>query len=162
MPRLSENAFDYYLGLGNARSYQAVANHFGVCKQTVTNHAKKQRWQQRIAEATQAARNEAEAAFKRDEVDRKRHHLKVSRELIAKAADVLRVLPMTAMESVQTIDMAMRCERLLLGEPTDRTENTLEEILREDVRQWMQRATDDASDGRDVEESESVVDADRE
>ena len=37
--KLPAEALEYYLALGVDRSYQAVADHFGVTKQTIVNRA---------------------------------------------------------------------------------------------------------------------------
>ncbi len=52
MPRrkIPDNAFDFYFGLGPSRSYQAVADEYGVTKRAVTKLATKERWQKRLEE----------------------------------------------------------------------------------------------------------------
>ena len=48
--KLPDNAFEHYVSLGPARSYQQVAEHFGVSKRAVTNLAASENWPGRLAE----------------------------------------------------------------------------------------------------------------
>ena len=58
--KIPPEAFDVYFELGPGRSYQAVADHFGVSKQAITRRAVDEDWQGRLAKI------EAEARKKRD------------------------------------------------------------------------------------------------
>ena len=49
-------AASYYAGLGPARSYQSVAEHYGVRKQAVTKLAVRESWQQRLEDIERKAR----------------------------------------------------------------------------------------------------------
>ena len=60
--RLDTSAFEYYVGLGAARSYDAVARHFGVTKRTVARRAKEEVWQERIREIERDLRSRADAS----------------------------------------------------------------------------------------------------
>jgi hypothetical protein len=55
--RLSKEAFEYYVGLGADRSYQAVARHYGTSKRSVATLAKKERWQERLEALVAAVRS---------------------------------------------------------------------------------------------------------
>ncbi len=46
--RIPADAFDYYFVLGSDRSYQKVADHYGVTKRAVTKRATRDRWQERV------------------------------------------------------------------------------------------------------------------
>ena len=46
--KIPPDAFDYYFGLGTGRSYQAVADRYGVTKRAVTNYATRERWRERL------------------------------------------------------------------------------------------------------------------
>ena len=49
MRKIPPDAFDFYFSLGPPRSYQAVANKYGVTKRAVTNLAGREDWQRRLA-----------------------------------------------------------------------------------------------------------------
>ena len=58
--RIPANAYDEYLAMGADRSYRALAEQYGVSKVAVYKRAKKDGWQQRIAELDAKAREQAE------------------------------------------------------------------------------------------------------
>ena len=44
--RIPPDALEYYVSLGADRSYEKVADHYGVSKRAVTKLAVRQRWQE--------------------------------------------------------------------------------------------------------------------
>ena len=62
MPRrkIPPDAFDFYFALGPARSYQTVADEYGVTKRAVTKLATKERWQDQIATLERKARENSD------------------------------------------------------------------------------------------------------
>jgi hypothetical protein len=58
MPRrkIPPDAFDFYFSLGPGRSYQAVAEEYGVTKRAVTKVTANERWQDQIAALERTAR----------------------------------------------------------------------------------------------------------
>jgi len=57
----------------------------------------------------------------------------------------------TALEAVRALDLSIKQERLIRGEPTDRTSVSTEEIVRKEFDSWMVRS--DKTD-MDAEEGE--------
>jgi hypothetical protein len=136
--RIPEDAFDYYLGLGAGRTYVAVATHFKVSVRGVTKRALKDGWQERIAKIEAAARNKADekAAESLEAINDR--HLKMLRAIQAKALQGLQRLPLdNAMDCVRALDLAIRQERVVIGEPGDRTEVSVEDIVRKEYERWM-------------------------
>ncbi len=60
MKKIPPEAFDHYFSLGPPRSYQAVAERYGVTKRAVTNLARREDWQRRLTEIEAKARDEAD------------------------------------------------------------------------------------------------------
>ncbi len=58
--RLPPDAFAYYVALGDARSHQAVAKHYGVSKRAVSKRAKEEHWRERLSDIEQATRAKSE------------------------------------------------------------------------------------------------------
>ena len=75
MKKIPTDAFDFYFSIGPARSYQAVADRYDVSKRAVTNLAKREDWQRRLADIEAKARESSdkqkeqalEAAYERSE-----------------------------------------------------------------------------------------------
>ena len=136
--KLPTGAFEYYVTLGPERSYQRVAEHFGVSKRTVTKHAVQENWATRLLEAEAEARGRSEAKAVETLEAMNERHLKVARALQAKAVKALQELPLdSARDILKALELGLRQERLVRGEPTDRNALTLEEITKREMTRWL-------------------------
>jgi hypothetical protein len=150
--KLPQDAFDFYLGLGAARSYQATADRFGVTKKAVTKRATKEGWQERAAEIERKARVAIDQKASESIEVMNERHLKAVRLVQARAIDALKSMPLASgMEAVRALDMALRQERLIRGEPSDRTAVSVEEVIKREYRSWMAVEVS-AGDGVEVKE----------
>lgn len=142
--KIPPEAFDAYLSLGTSRSYEEVAKRLGVSKRAIVAKAKAERWQQRITEIERQARanSDRKAVESLEQVaDR---HLMLMKLVQSKALQALRTLPIgTAMEAVRALDLAVRQERTIRGEPSERTALSLEEIVRLEHERWTSINDDD-------------------
>lgn len=148
MNRLPQEAFSYYVELGPARSYEAVAKKFGVSKVTVVNRAAKERWQERLREAEEEARRQAnrKAADTLQEV--KARQLQEARILEHRALEALKTLPPDkAVKAAVMLQIAWRQELLLLGEATERSELSIEEVTQREIQTLLLRV--EVEDGED-------------
>ena len=136
--KIPPDAFSYYVSLGVSRSYQAVARHYSVAKASVTKVAMREGWQRRIQEIETRARTASdERAVETLEAVNGRH-LKAMRVVQGKALEALRTMSLAdAMDAVRALDMAIRQERLILGEPTDRSAVSVEEIIKSEYEKLM-------------------------
>lgn len=145
--KLPFDAFDYYFALGPKRSYQAVAEHYGVSKPTVCKRAAHERWQDRLNDLESQARERSDQQIVEDLETMTVRHLKTYRAIQAKALEALRSMPIsTAMEAVRALDTAMSKERVLRGEPSDRTEMSVEQIIKREYERWLGPEDEDESD----------------
>ena len=136
--KIPPDALDYYVGLGPERSYQKVADEFGVSKRSVTKLAGRERWQERVAELERKAREGAERKALESLEGMNLRHLKSLKVVQGKAIEALRSMPLTtAMEAVRALDMAIRQERLIRGEPSERTAVSVEEAIKREYERWM-------------------------
>ena len=130
--------------LGPDRSYQAVADHFRVDKKTVTRHAAADDWQGRLAKVEAEARSRTEEHLIENLESVNRRHLQTLRVIQGKALDALKRLPLsTAMDAVRSLDLAIKQERLIRGEPSERTAVSIEDTIRREYRRWMTDPIDD-------------------
>jgi len=138
MSRLPTNAFDHYVALGDGRSYQSVANHFGVTKKAVTNRATSQGWQRRLQEIEQQARERSDERLVETIDAMNRRHLKTMQVVQRKALEALKSYPLaSAMEAVRALDVSIKQERLIRGEPSERTATCVESIIEREYQRWM-------------------------
>lgn len=136
--RIPPEAFQFYLGLGPDRSYQRVADQFGVSKRAVTKLAMRERWQERVEDLERKAREGAEQKALESLEAMNLRHLKSLKVVQGKALEALRSMPLaTAMEAVRALDLSIRQERLIRGEPSDRTAISVEEVVRREYERWM-------------------------
>ena len=146
--KLPKDAFEFYVGLGPDRSYQAVADHFDVSKRAVTNRARQEQWQQRVAVLEAKARQGAEQRLVETLEEMNTRHIKSLRIVQARALEALRDMPLhTAMEAVRALDIGIRQERLIRGEPSDRTAVQVEDVIRREYSRWL------SAEGEDQEEA---------
>lgn len=132
--KVPSNAFEFYFSLGPSRSYQAVADRYGVTKQAITKVAARERWPERLAELEDQARQRSteKAVETLDEMNER--HLKILRAVQSKAIEGLRSMPVaTARDILRALELVMRQERVIRGQPGERGELSLEEITRREI-----------------------------
>lgn len=133
--KVPSNAFEHYFSLGPARSYQAVAERYSVTKQAITKVAARERWAERLAGLENEARQRStdKAVESLDEMNDR--HLKILRAVQAKAIEGLRSMPVsTARDILRALELVMRQERVIRGQPGERGELSLEEITRREIQ----------------------------
>ena len=159
MNRLPPEAFSYYVELGPDRSYEAVAQKYGVSKATVVRHAERDRWQERLREAERAAREAANKKAVDTLQEVKDRQLQEARILERRALEALKTLPPEkATKAATMLQIAWRHELLLLGEPTERSELSVEEITKREIATLLIR--DDEPEGREGAEHAPTSDDD--
>ena len=145
--KLPHDAFDFYVGLGAERSYQAVADHFAVTKRAVTKRASQERWQARVADLEATARRAAEKKALETLEEMSVRHLKSLRVVQGKALETLRSTAIeSAMDAVRALDIGIRQERLVRGEPSDRTAIAVEDVIRREYDRWLVTAGEGVDD----------------
>lgn len=133
--KLPTDAFEFYFGLGNTRSYQAVAEKFGVAKKTVVLAARRENWQPRMAERERQAAAQVDQRAVETLTAMKERHLKMLEAMQRKALETLRSMPMqTAFQAVRTLISAMEQERIARGEAGERTALDIEAIIKNEYR----------------------------
>jgi transposase len=138
--KIPVEAYAYYVSLGQARSYESVAKHFDVSKRSVTKLAAREGWQAKLAISQQQVREKAEAKAQETLEEMNERHLKTMRLVQHKALEVICSLPLsTAMEAVRSLTWGLDRERLIRGEPTDRTALDMEQVIRGEYQRWMSR-----------------------
>jgi len=145
--KLPPDAYDFYVALGIGRSYQQVADHYGVSKGTVTALAKRDDWQGRLLKAEQEARSRADKKAVETLEQVNERHLKIARAVLGKGLEGLRSISLNdAKDVIRALELGIKQERLILGEPTDRTAS-VEELIRKETRDLLRVVDEDEPDG---------------
>ena len=136
--KLPPDCFEHYFALGPGRSYEQVAEHYGVSKTTVANLAEREDWQGQVAKREETVRRRSEEKTMESLDDMRERHLKLLRLMQAKAIESLKSMSLDrAIDAVRTLDLTIRQERVVRGEPGDRTAVTVEDTIRREYERWM-------------------------
>jgi len=136
--KIPHDAFDFYFSLGPGRSYGPVAERYGVTKRAVTKLAARERWQERLERVEAEARASSDKKKAETLGAEKDHHLRALRLVLGKGIEALgRMAIDSPMDAVRAIAVAVREIRVELGEPSDRTAVSVEEIIRREYQRWM-------------------------
>ena len=145
--RVPPEALAFYLGLGSKRSYEAVAEHFGVSKTAVTNRAVQENWQARVEETERKARETSEAKALESLEEMTARHIKIVRAIQARAYEALRSMPIhSASAAVRALVESVKLECLLRGQPSERSAVTVEDTIRKEYARWFGPEEGDAGD----------------
>jgi len=137
MARIPAGAYEDYLALGTERSYQALADRYGVSKTAIVKRAKRDQWQNRLAELEHQAQQIAEQKAVDEMGAVRERHLKEARFLQARALQALKDLPPEkGIRAAAALGIAWRHELLILGEPTER-QASVEETIKREYDRWM-------------------------
>ncbi len=137
MKKLPDDAYAAYLAMGARRSHQAVADRFDVDKKTVTNRAIKEGWKQRIEDHERSERERLERNAAETVATMNDRHLKVISYIQAKGLETLRSKPLdSAIDAVRAIKIAIDEERVIRGEPTQRSTIDIERRIRDEHERW--------------------------
>lgn len=147
--KIPADAFTVYCALGPGRSYEALAQKYGVSKRAITKLAAREDWSKRLESIDKKARERADEKVLESLNDMNERHLVAVKFLQRKALDALRTMQLSsAMDAVRALSISLDKERLIRGEPTDRSAVSMEEIVRREYDRWMvSEKTDDGSEG---------------
>ena len=149
--KIPPDAFEFYHCLGPGRSYQAVADEYGVTKRAVTDFAKRERWRQRLEAIEREARERSDKKIAETIEEIRGRHLKTLRAMNARALSALQQFPLNSgMEAMRAAEMVIKLERLIVGEPSERTEVGIEEITRLEVARFLEVAGDGDDDDEEA------------
>lgn len=153
---LPADAFDYYVSLGPGRSHQAVSERFGVHKRTVVRTAERESWADRLVKIEAEAREVADRQLAKDLGEMHLRHRKILTAMAGRAARALQEFPLTdGMQGIKAAALVIKLERLLAGEPTERTSLDLEQTIRREYETLMRvEEIDDEGDEPGEEEND--------
>lgn len=129
MPRVPPDAFDQFVAMGSSATYAAFARKMGVSKRSIVRHASAERWQERLRDIEQQARDRADRKLAEGLEAINARHLKTLRAIQHKALTGLQSLPMkSGMDCVRALTAAINAERVVLRKTEDQG-STLEDLI---------------------------------
>jgi hypothetical protein len=139
--KIPADAFTYYVSLGPTRSYETVAAKYGASRRGIAEHAKRERWQERVADIEVRARAQAEAKALESLDVMNQRHLQEARFLQSRGLEGLKSgrLELYAANG-RLVELGVKLERLIRGQATERTES-LEQVVRGEYARWFSGAS---------------------
>jgi hypothetical protein len=138
MAKLPSDAFSYYVSLGDERSYEKVGAHFGADKRSVTKKAGKEHWAEQLAEMEAAAKKKARDQMQVSLDEQVLRHGKMVRAMAGRAVQGMHDYPLTnGMDAIRAAELVIKLERLLAGEPTEHTQETIAQVTREEMHRFL-------------------------
>ena len=114
MAKIPETAFSEYLGLGTGRSYQTLADRYGVSKRAVVKLACRENWQERLEEIERTATAEADKKATESVKGIITRHLKLARWIQARAIETLKEAPLrNTSDALKALEFSLKEERRL-------------------------------------------------
>ena len=158
--RIPIGAFEYYVGLGNDRSYELVASHFHVTKRAVTKAAARERWSERLEKIERDAQTRVDEKLTESLEQMRLRHSKMLRAMASRAVKALQEYPLTSgMEGLRAAEAVIKLERLVAGEVTERGATSVELLIKGEYEQIMQPVLVDANaDEDDLDDEEGSDD----
>jgi hypothetical protein len=120
LPADRQELFQYYVSLGDARSYQKVADHFGLNKTAITRIAADHEWLARLKLIEAEARRDADKKLADMRAEAYERHLKLAKFVQSKAVQGLQAHSFdTARDASRALVDGVKLERTVLGESTE-------------------------------------------
>ena len=147
--RIPPEAFTYYVSLGLERTYDLVAEKYGVSNRAVTKAAARENWTPRLAQIEAEAQATMDKKMTDEIAEMGMRHRKMLRAIAGRAAKALSDYPlMSGMEGVRAAETAIKLERLLAGEPSERTAMTVASTTRDEMQRFLKPAAE-SDEGED-------------
>jgi hypothetical protein len=133
-----EQAFAHWIAQGEKRSQYLTAKSFGVSRRCIGKIAYKNAWYARLADIDRVAREKSDRRLAETLADTRQRHLKMLRVVAAKGLQILQERNLSsAMDGVRAIEMAIKLERMILGEPGDDNTITIESVTRRELESLL-------------------------
>jgi len=152
--RIPADAFEAYVAMGEGRSYRALARRLGVSKRAITKHAHRERWSERLGAIEAEARERSDRKLVESLEEMRERHRKTLRAMHARALTALKEYPLTsAMEAIRAAELVIKLERLVAGEPSERSELAVQQTTRTEIERLLTQGPEEDEE-RDWRETE--------
>ena len=133
-PADRQELFQAYVNMGDTRSYQRVADQYGVAKHTITRIAMEHDWLGRLKLIEDEARRAADKKLAEARAEAYERHIKLSKLIQSKALQGLQAHAFdSARDSAKAIVEGVKLERVAMGESTEQHTVSVQQITRREV-----------------------------
>lgn len=145
-------AFNYYVALGPGRSHSLVATKFGVSRRAITKAARRGEWSARLTQIERDARAISDEQLAESIAQVRERHLKMIRAVAGRGVQALHKFELQdAPSAIKAIETAIRIERTILGEASETTGITIEQLTRREVETYLEEGDVPDDDEADEE-----------
>jgi hypothetical protein len=150
-----EQAFEYYYGMGERRSYEKVAARFQVALSTVKLWGKSFHWKQRVRERDAELAREMAARTLSDEVSRRERSLKIVQLALVQLAKA--IAEGKVKMTLGDLDKLIRLEAFLSDLPDSRAEVVFGDLRNKSPQELRQMMRQEIEALKEIEASEEEV-----
>jgi hypothetical protein len=137
-PADRQELFQFYVSLGDMRSYQRVADHYGVLKNTITRIAVDNEWLARLKLIEAEARREADKKLAEMRTEMHERHLKLAKFVQSKAVQGLQAHSFdNARDASRALVDGVKMERVVQGESTENQTVSIQAVTRREVETFV-------------------------
>ena len=132
--KIGEDAFSYWVWLGQDRAYSDVAELYKCSKRAVQKCADRERWVERLHEIEKDAQEKLDKKISNDLADMREQQLRIIKAMLGCAVKALSAHPLeTGFQGALVAEKAIKLQRLILGETTENTAHTVERITKQEI-----------------------------
>lgn len=147
-----EEAYAFWVALGDRRSYGRVCEEFKVSRRCIQKCAARNKWSERIVGIERAEKQLIDQKLAETRAEVRERHLRMIRAMSARGLQALQKMELdTAFEGIRAIEMAVKLERLLLGETSEHVAHSVQELTRREVDTYLVLDGDTEEDDDDDE-----------
>jgi len=136
--KIGEDAFSYWVWLGQDRAYSDVATRYKCSKRAVQKCADRERWVERLHEIEKDAQEKLDKKIANDLADMRDQQLKIIKAMLGCAVKALSAHPLeTGFQGALVAEKAIKLQRLIIGEPSEHTAHTVEQVTRQEMERLL-------------------------
>ena len=136
--KIGEDAFSYWVWLGQDRCYQSLADRYKCSKRAVQKVADKEKWVERLSEIEKDAQEKLDKKISTSLADMREHQLKIIQAMLGCAVKALASHPLdTGYQGACVAEKAIKLQRLIVGETTENTAHTVEQVTRQEIERLL-------------------------
>jgi len=150
-----EQAFEYYYGMGERRSYEKVAARFQVALSTVKLWGKSFHWKGRVRERDADVAREMAARTLSDEVSRRERSVQIVQLALVQLAKA--IAEGKVKMTLGDLDKLIRLEAFLSDLPDSRQEIVFADLKNKSTEELRQMMRDEIESLKEIEASEEEI-----